>query len=602
MEQRILTLEVAMTLERNESATHYFLTASQLIRHIVATMIVLPLLLLLLVQASSNAQVPSNYELCAKEGERCQFTGTRTVRYGANGIWAEQTATNGITCGVAAFGRDPVPNVLKQCYIVAPVQASDFYMIFAADTQYPWTDVWKRDANGNKVMKKNSNGKEEGIRVPETRAESEIYSEKLNRDYIKGMQSNARQIGNANLRGVIINGDLTNFGQPGELDKYKEMWEQTGLKIYPGLGNHDYANNVNDCFENRCATGMVKYLNNFMTKLNPASYDFQVSGQYHKFPENRVDYKGSMAYSWDISDVHFVQLHNYPAYTRSWNAWDAGAARRDFIEITSSLNWLRADLTKARNEGKKIILNMHDVSDHFPDEHQAEYSQFVRMVGEFKVSAIFAGHIHEYHGQRFAINGAPVFYSGSTSHSAYLLAHFQGDKLIVEKVSSVGGVVIRTPANKNDKTYLEMREGNPVPLVIGTPNLNPGENIYSLNSDRPAAPMAVANATRPRSITFNNQAGYVAKMTVVYFVTQNINGTQVPIAKTVVTPTLSLGLSNTVEIPRALAKGMPISLQIDGIGTTAGKVFATTVPEGFNGNLCFKSWGTIFDAKGGPCQ
>jgi cytolysin (calcineurin-like family phosphatase) len=565
----------------------------------------LPLLVLLSVQANINAQVPSNYQFCAKEGERCQFTGTRTVRYGANGIWAETTATNGVVCGVAAFGRDPVPNVLKQCYIVAPnsaIQASDFYMIFASDTQYPWTDVWKRDANGKKVTKKNSKGEEEGIRIPETREESNVYSEKLNRDHIKSMQSIARQVGNANLRGVIINGDLTNFGQPGELDKFKEMWEQTGLKIYPGLGNHDYANNVNDCFENRCATGMVKYMNNFVTRLTPLSYDFQVSGQYYKLPENRIDYKGSLAYSWDIGDVHFVQLHNYPAYTSSWNSWDAGAARRDFMEITSSMGWLRADLTKARNEGKKIILNMHDVYEHFPNEHKAAYAQFVNMVGEFKVSAIFVGHIHEYQGQIGKINGAPVFYSGGASYSTYLLAHFKGDQLIVEKVSSVGGAVIRTPANKDDKTYLEMREGNPVPLVIGTPNLNPGENIYSLNSDRPAAPLAVADVTRPRSITFNNQAGYVAKMTVVYFVTQNINGTQIPMPKTLVTPALSLGLSNTVEIPRDNAKGMPISLVIEGIGTVKGKVLETTVPEAFNGNLCFKSWGTIFDAKGGPCQ
>jgi 1-phosphatidylinositol phosphodiesterase len=105
-----------------------------------------------------------------------------------------------------------------------------------------------------------------------------------------------------------------------------------------------------------------------------------------------------------------------------------------------------------------------------------------------------------------------------------------------------------------------------------------------------------------RSITFKNEAGYVAKMTVVYFVTQNINGTQIPIAKALTTPAIALGSSNTLEIPRDTAKGMPISLQIDGIGAIKGIVFTTTVPEAFSGNLCFKSWGTIFDAKGGPCQ
>ena len=58
---------------------------------------------------------------CAGEGELCAFSGFRTVKYGANGVWATNTFKDGITCGVAAFGdNDPVPNVLKQCYLAAP--------------------------------------------------------------------------------------------------------------------------------------------------------------------------------------------------------------------------------------------------------------------------------------------------------------------------------------------------------------------------------------------------------------------------------------------------------------------------------------------------
>ncbi len=105
-----------------------------------------------------------------------------------------------------------------------------------------------------------------------------------------------------------------------------------------------------------------------------------------------------------------------------------------------------------------------------------------------------------------------------------------------------------------------------------------------------------------RSITFNNQAGYVAKMTVVYFMTETIGGTQVPIAKALSTPTISVGFSRPLEIPRNTAKGLPISVVIEGVGTIKGKVLETTVAESFTGNVCFKSWGTIFDAKGGPCK
>lgn len=105
-----------------------------------------------------------------------------------------------------------------------------------------------------------------------------------------------------------------------------------------------------------------------------------------------------------------------------------------------------------------------------------------------------------------------------------------------------------------------------------------------------------------RSITFNNQAGYVAQMTVIYFMTETIGGVPLPIGKSLSTPAISVGFSSPLEIPRDTAKGMPISVVIEGIGTVKGKVLETTVPEAFNGNVCFKSWGTIFDAKGGPCQ
>jgi serine protease len=36
------------------------------------------------------------------------------VRYGANGTFVQQTATNSISCTNATFG-DPIPGVVKHC-------------------------------------------------------------------------------------------------------------------------------------------------------------------------------------------------------------------------------------------------------------------------------------------------------------------------------------------------------------------------------------------------------------------------------------------------------------------------------------------------------
>ena len=75
--------------------------------------------------ASSNelclttAQAPQpppsgSWTACAVENQMCAFTGTRDVRYGANGIYVIKTLTNGTLCSNAVF-TDPVPGVVKAC-------------------------------------------------------------------------------------------------------------------------------------------------------------------------------------------------------------------------------------------------------------------------------------------------------------------------------------------------------------------------------------------------------------------------------------------------------------------------------------------------------
>jgi hypothetical protein len=60
---------------------------------------------------------PSGYTFCAWEDERCRFSGTADVAYGANGTFAYRTGVrNGIDCNNGVFG-DPRPGVRKACYI-----------------------------------------------------------------------------------------------------------------------------------------------------------------------------------------------------------------------------------------------------------------------------------------------------------------------------------------------------------------------------------------------------------------------------------------------------------------------------------------------------
>jgi hypothetical protein len=105
----------------------------------------------------------------------------------------------------------------------------------------------------------------------------------------------------------------------------------------------------------------------------------------------------------------------------------------------------------------------------------------------------------------------------------------------------------------------------------------------------------------PKSITFNNQSGYVAQMSVMYFQKMYFGGQIVvmPVVKS--SGNVSLGFSKHIDIPVEIEKNS-IQVFITGVGTTKKQVFGTTVPANFSGNKCYKSYGTIFNAQGSTCR
>jgi hypothetical protein len=67
--------------------------------------------------SSSSTSTPTNnssWNYCASEGGQCNFSGTREVRYGANGNYAYGIFSNSISCNNGVFG-DPIYGTAKSC-------------------------------------------------------------------------------------------------------------------------------------------------------------------------------------------------------------------------------------------------------------------------------------------------------------------------------------------------------------------------------------------------------------------------------------------------------------------------------------------------------
>ncbi len=432
----------------------------------------------------------------------------------------------------------PLPAATSQ-----PASSAGFYMIFASDPQWPWTA--KTDNS-------------------ETQSQSDKEKEAttLNENHVACMNSLANSLGS--VKGVIINGDLTAFGHAGELEKFKSIYSKVKVPLYLGLGNHDYANNVDDCYENVCANNMVEYMIDHIKSKGAVNADYKQSTAY-QFPNIETTITGSLSYSWDIGNVHFIQLHNYPVYQRQWSNYvSVGAAKRKTVKITTALNWLAADLAKARQAGKIIILNFHDTDEHWGDfAKQGELAtfsnQFKDILIRYNVAAVFAGHYHDKVGRHDYARRAlpdyastPVFYCGSASQSHFLLVNFNGDKMTVEKISTLNGKV--SESSKEEFTVFNKAVAVPIPKEDGW-------------------------------VTFFNEGGYVARYTLTY----RLNGQ----TKTFSTGKLALGNKKRFEIPGS-ATNITLKGEADAVFNWK-EIFNKT----FNSapNQCFKSYGTTISPK-----
>ena len=319
-----------------------------------------------------------------------------------------------------SYGRGvgTVPPICKARSFDKPVPAATgprtFTMIFASDTQLPW---WTRDGRCKNEACTLAIGRK-------TNGEQVAAINGITR--LRWPDGHAVQ----KPQGVVLNGDLTAFWHDWQLELFEEYWtnkESIHLPVFPGLGNHDYANNVRDCWwvrdlgffkgKNGCAQSAVNWMKAAVS-----------CGKAEPFPARLVQRfdTNSLAYSWNVGSWHFVQLHNRPDYA------EAGIGIRD------SFAWLKADLAAATAAGRRSVLNFHDYGDHMKQDD----ARFLAAIAGQRVAAVFAGHIHQDSGYVGAVPGRPeipIYRSGSSEHQTFLLAEFGPDRLTVASISSEGG-------------------------------------------------------------------------------------------------------------------------------------------------------------------
>ncbi len=224
---------------------------------------------------------------------------------------------------------------------------------------------------------------------------------------------------------VIINGDLTEYGHGYERLKLQTLFplmrgRTPGPLFFPGLGNHDYVGNVGDCANNGCARDSICDLVTWVNEIQPSagapkSLDFKLS-------EDLL--RGSLGYSFNIGDLHFIELNDSPVHASTFKSKIDGFWGEVTYRIDPSLRWLEGDLREARRMGKIIFVNMHK-RDEWP--HNQDNARFVKLMEGYGVSAVFAGHMHRQLGEfptpaRFG--SVPAFQSGGLLDGSLLYVEY----------------------------------------------------------------------------------------------------------------------------------------------------------------------------------
>lgn len=335
--------------------------------------------------------------------------------------------------------------------VVSPFDDTNFQMVFMSDPQFGWGDTKVRYSDVYRTWDDSSRG------------------------MAAAMSLSRFPFLNERAAGVIVNGDVSNTGDKGQFDDFDKTFGRFFDNIYVGLGNHDYDNYLSWSDNEHMFSWFDKRVSG-MQGLK--GYD--LDGEIDRDGE-RSAYNGSMAYSWDIGDVHFIQLNNYPSYRVK------GKAEVEF-DIRDSLGWLENDLA-ANAVGKRVIINMHSMlassfgpwecefpCNAFPSNDKNsesqrssnttdDYDRFIRAIEAARLKAkdnivmVFAGHIHEWAGSGVNYSGVgttppqyvpsscygsgapkftqiPLFYTGGSQFSLHLVVDFDPASITVRTIDS----------------------------------------------------------------------------------------------------------------------------------------------------------------------
>jgi hypothetical protein len=546
--------------------------------------LVLPLFVILLAQASINTQTPPNSVFCANDFQTCSFEGEREVVYGANGTFVRKVIKGGSVCLPKTFGvEDPVPNVLKSCYVVnqtpgkvvrntenpAPTPA-DSGTITRTITlknnsgfQIAGYLYQLNSSNVSSIVARTKGPFDDAFGVGQTAtfgSEAKIPSNDLVEFTIDLIGDKLFQVDSVNVFRAILprNKDYTAF-----------CYEVTGTFFNPGVKTCD---------------GSPSYESKHISFKNEAGFDSKMSLTYFPLGQTAVT----------TTDTQTTRL----GYQRKlYLPFDADTDKP--ITLSISKGGFSGDILS-----RGVGLSEFDTTCY-------------KVWGSFLTAKVSPCSLDPSARKIKLWNNAGYPASLSVTYYEKDQANRDIEKTVKTNLIEVTQTDTIEVPNSTSQTPIKInfinhwKSGIPFSTMTVPANFS-GDLCYKVEGTTFAPTAATCDDTvgdvtgKTRQIRFQNDAGYDAQMVVNYFVDEVVNGQKIPMPKSLATGMINGlgGKFRLVTIPKNTSKGMPITILLQGSATVKNDVFVTTLSGDFAASPqpCFKVEGTLFNPTGGKCN
>lgn len=212
----------------------------------------------------------------------------------------------------------------------------------------------------------------------------------------------------SDIRGVIMNGDITQNGRDGRTlseNEYGEFTRIYGLcgnrdvkfPVFEGYGNHDFFEWSNIGYR--------------ALKAHPVADSVSVRNKYRVGLSNTAPDKDGH-YSWDWDNIHFVQLNLTPSDE------DPNHSVPGVRNPRMALTFLKEDLaTHVEGTNKKVIIMSHYGPWSTFEWDSAQIDALYDAIKDYPVIAYLHGHAHA--TSAYTWKGIPVFNVGSPYYLNY---------------------------------------------------------------------------------------------------------------------------------------------------------------------------------------